>query len=46
MKFQDDLESGRRERNLDWSISEQVAKYRAKLVDRVKVWEIVGLFEN
>lgn len=36
MKFQDDLESGRRERNSGCSISEQVAKYRSKLVDKVR----------
>lgn len=44
MKFQDDLESGRRERNLSCSAAEQIEKYRAKLVERVSVWaSVVGI---
>jgi len=35
MKFQDELESGQRERNPQLSISHQVNQYRTKLLDRV-----------
>ena len=35
MKFQDELESGRRERNDLVSIPEQVEQYRQKLLERV-----------
>ena len=44
MKFQDELESGRREKNNLVSVTEQVEQYRQKLLERVSrilVWLLI-----